>query len=801
MRNSTLIRPSAPARLSASRRAFALVAIAVTAAVGLPAIATAANPATITLTVHYQRPGADYDTWNLWLWRNLGTGTDAEVNKDGVKFTGDDDFGKVVTVEINNMDKYENVGIIVRKGEWAAKDVTADRFITKFGADGKTEIWLRQADPVIYYEKPTGEVVVPTGSKQAKLYDSPEFAAKYTYTGNDLGNTYTKTETKMRVWAPTATAVKVVTYAKADTPLADGVETEMTSDINGTWVAKIAGDKDGLIYNYRVTVDGVTNEAVDPYVRATTINGARGVVVDLAKTNPANWKKTKPAFSGKTVDAVIYELHVRDFSMDASSGIPAAHKGKFLAFTNLNTSFNGVKTGISAIKDLGVTHVELLPFFDFASVDEANPSFNWGYDPQNYNVPEGSYSSDPTKPTARITELKQAIQAMHDQKLRVNMDVVYNHVYNAGAFSQESIVPGYWFRTDESGNLTNGTGVGNDTASERPMVRKFIVDSVKYWASEYNLDGFRFDLMGIHDIQTVNEVTAALKAIDPTIIVIAEGWNMGTLPDDQKANQVNIAKLNNVAMFNDQIRDGLKGSVFNATDTGWATGKLSAAADVYAGIVGNTDYSAAFLTKWTTTAPGQSVNYVESHDNLSLADKLTASVKGVTPAGVAQLSQFASSVAFLAQGVPFLQAGQEFVRSKNGNENSYNADDATNSLKWSTKVKYAATTKYYQGLFALRAAHPAFRMSTTAQVKANLKFLKTTNDVIAYTLNGKAVKDKASTIVVIHNPNPGAAIVTLPNKKKWAIVVKGGVAGTKTIESITANKVSVAGQTTMVLTQ
>jgi type I pullulanase len=771
------------------------------AAVGLPAIATAANPATVTLTVHYQRPGADYDTWNLWLWRNLGTGSDADVNKDGVKFTGDDEFGKVVTVEINNMDKYDNIGIIVRKGEWAAKDVTADRFITKFGADGKTEIWLRQADPVIYYEKPTGEVVIPVANKQAKIYDSPEFAAKYTYTGNDLGNTYSKTETKMRLWAPTATAVKVVTYAKADTPAAQGVETDMTQDVNGTWVAQVSGDQDGLIYNYRVTVDGNTNEAVDPYVRATTINGARGVVVDLAKTNPANWKKTKPAFSGKTTDAVIYELHVRDFSMDDSSGIPVAHRGKFLAFTHLNTSTGGQKTGLSAIKDLGVTHVELLPFFDFASVDEATPSFNWGYDPQNYNVPEGSYSTDPTKPTARITELKQAIQAMHDQKLRVNMDVVYNHVYNAGAFSQESIVPGYWFRTDESGSLTNGTGVGNDTASERPMVRKFIVDSVKYWATEYNLDGFRFDLMGIHDIQTVNEVTAALKAIDPTIIVIAEGWNMGTLPDDQKANQVNIAKLNNVSMFNDQIRDGLKGSVFNATDTGWATGKLSAAADIYAGIVGNIDYSAAFLNKWTTTAPGQSVNYVESHDNLSLADKLTASVKGISPAGVAQLSQFATSVAFLAQGVPFMQAGQEFLRSKNGNENSYNADDATNSLKWSTKAKFAATTKYYKGLIALRAAHPAFRMSTTAQVKANLKFLKTTDNVIAYTLNGKAVKDKAKTIVVIHNPNPGASIVTLPNKKKWAIVVKGGVAGTKTIESITAGKVSVAGQTTMVLTQ
>ena len=771
------------------------------AAVGLPAIATAANPAIIKLTVHYQRPGADYAGWNLWIWRNVGSGADVELDKNGVQFSGDDDYGKVVTVSIDNMDKFENVGIIVRKGEWAAKDVTADRFITKFNSDGTVEVWLRQADPVIYYEKPSGEVAVPEGSKLAKLYDSSDFAAKYTYTGNDLGNSYSKSETKMRVWAPTATAVSVVTYAKADSALGDGVETAMTQDVNGTWVAKFSGDKEGLIYNYRVTVNGATNEAVDPYVRATTVNGARGVVVDLAKTNPTNWKKSKPAFSGKATDAVIYELHVRDLSMDTSSGIPAAHKGKFLAFTDLNTTSSGQKTGISAIKDLGVTHVELLPIFDFASVDETSPGFNWGYDPTNYNVPEGSYSSDPTKPTARITELKQAIQAMHDQKLRVNMDVVYNHVYNAGAFSQEAIVPGYWFRTDETGNLTNGSGCGNDVASERPMVRKFIVDSVKYWASEYNLDGFRFDLMGLMDIQTINEVTAALKAIDPTIIVIGEGWNMGTLPDDQKANQVNIAKLNNVAHFNDQIRDGIKGSVFNSTDTGWATGKISAASDIYAGIVGNIDYSAAFLTKWTTASPAQSVNYVESHDNLTLADKLTASVKGVSPAGVAQLSQFASSIAFLSQGVPFLQAGQEFLRSKNGNENSYNADDATNSLKWSTKVKYVATTKYYQGLFALRAAHPAFRMNTTAQVKANLKFLKTTNDVIAYSLNGKAVKDAASTIVVIHNPNAGAATVTLPNGKKWAIVVKGGVAGTKTIESITASKVSVAGQTTMVLTQ
>ncbi len=782
-------------------RALALVSIAVVIAVGLPAIATAANPAVVKLTIHYQRPSADYANWNAWLWRNVTTGTDSDVEKNGVLFTADDDFGKVAVVSIDSMDKFESIGIIVRKGAWDSKDVSADRFITKFNADGTAEIWLRQNDPVIYYEKPTGPAADIIPNKAAKLYGSADFISKYTYTGDDLGNTYTKSATKFRLWAPTAKSVSLVTYAGADAALLAGVESPMTADANGTWVLTLAGDKQGLIYNYRVALDGVTNEAVDPYVRATTINGARGVVVDLAATNPKNWKRSKPVFSGKATDAVIYELHVRDLSMDVSSGIPTAHKGKFLAFTDLNTSSNGQKTGVSAIKDLGITHVELLPIFDYASVNEAAPTFNWGYDPMNYNVPEGSYSSDPTKPTARITELKQAIQAMHDQKLRVNMDVVYNHVYNAGSFSEELIVPGYFFRTDENGELTNGSGCGNDVASERPMVRKFIVDSVKYWASEYNLDGFRFDLMGLMDIQTINDVTAALKAIDPTIIVIGEGWNMGTLPADVRANQINISKLNNVAHFNDQIRDGLKGSVFNATDIGWATGNASSSADVMTGIVANTNYSPAFLTKWLTTSPAQSVSYVESHDNLTLADKISASVKGATPAKVAQLSQFTSSVVLLSQGVPFIQAGQEFLRSKNGNENSYNSDDATNSLKWSTKIKYVATTRYFKGLIALRAAHPALRMTTTDQIKANLKFLVTTDNVIGYSINGKAVKDKASTIVVLHNPNPGPVKMTLPNAKKWAVVVKGVIAGVKTIESVSASKVSVPGLSTMVLTQ
>jgi pullulanase len=782
-------------------RLIAVTLVAAVTLVGLPHIATAATPAVVKLTVHYQRADSEYTGWNLWLWKNVTTGTDVDVNKAGVTFTESDDFGKIARVEIDGMDKFESIGIIVRKGDWAAKDVSADRFITKFKEDGTVEIWLRQGDQVISYEKPTGAIQEPAGSKLAKLYDSADFAAKYTYKGDDLGNVYSKGATKFRVWAPTAKAVNLVTYAKADDAASSGTVTAMKADVNGTWIAELSGDKQGLIYNYRVTVDATTNEAVDPYVRATTVNGARGVVVDLSKTNPVNWSKSKPAFSGNPTDAIIYELHVRDLSMDPSSGIPTANKGKYLAFTNLNTSFSGQKTGISAIKDLGVTHVELLPIFDYASVDENSPTFNWGYDPMNYNVPEGSYSSDPKNPTVRITELKSAIQAMHEQKLRVNMDVVYNHVYAASNFSQELIVPGYWFRTDESGNLTNGSGCGNDVASERPMVRKFIVDSVKYWASEYNLDGFRFDLMGLMDIETINQVTAALKKIDSTIIVIGEGWDMGTLASELRANQKNIAKLNGVSHFNDQIRDGLKGSVFTPADPGWATGKLTARSDVTAGIVGNTEYSFDMAAKWITQSPGQSVNYVESHDNLTLADKITSSVKGVSPAGIAQLSHFATSVAFLAQGVPFMQAGQEFLRSKNGDENSYKSSDEVNSLKWSTKARNATTTKYYQGLIALRKAHPAFRMSSAAAVKANLKFISTTNDVVIYTLNGKAVKDSATLIVVIHNPNPGSTSVTLPNKGKWSVLVKGSVAGTKAIEALSTNKVSVAGQTTMVLTQ
>jgi pullulanase/glycogen debranching enzyme len=333
------------------------------------------------------------------------------------------------------------------------------------------------------------------------------------------------------------------------------------------------------------------------------------------------------------------------------------------------------------------------------------------------------------------------------------------------------------------------------------MVRKFIVDSVKYWTTEYNLDGYRFDLMGLMDIETINEITSSLKKIDPTILVIGEGWNMGTLPADKRANQLNIAQLPGVAHFNDQIRDGIKGSVFDAADNGFTTGKFTAKMNVMAGIVGNTDYSTDIMTKWTTTAPGQSVNYVESHDNMTLVDKITASVKDATPADVAQLSRLASSIPFLSQGMPFMQAGQEFLRSKGGDPNSYKSSDAVNSLKWSTQSTHAVTVKYFKGLIALRKAHPAFRMTSTELVRKNLKFLTSPEGTIAYSLNGAAVKDSAGTLVVIHNANTTAQTISLPKTGTWSVHVEGDRAGTSVLRKISGDSVVVAPRSTLVITQ
>ena len=575
----------------------------------------------------------------------------------------------------------------------------------------------------------------------------------------------------------------------------------MKSDVQGTWVHSLDGDQDGLIYAYNVEVYGEENVAVDPYARAAVENGKRSVVVNLDTTNPKGWNEEKPDFSGNPTDAVIYELHVRDLSMDKSAPFPKSARGKYsgLTYPNLKSS-SGQPVGMAAIKDLGVTHLQLLPIYDFASVDELNPTFNWGYDPLNYNVPEGSYSSDPKNPKARITELKGAIQSLHKQGIRVIMDVVYNHVFDASTFSQSKIVPGYWFRTDSDGKLTSASGCGNDSASERAMVRKFIVDSVKYWANEYNISGFRFDLMGLHDIQTMQEVRKELSKIDPTIIIIGEGWNMGTHPSEIRSTQANIDELAGIAVFNDQIRDGIKGSVFTASDKGFATGTFGKKNNVMAGIVGNTDYSSTILPAFTTLSPAQSVNYVEAHDNNTLEDKLRLSLSTKDPTLIASYHRLASSIPLLAQGIPFIHAGQEFQRSKGGDSNSYKSGDEINSLKWNLISKNAVTRNYFKGMLEIRAQHPAFRLSSTADVKNNLKFLKTSDEVIAYSLKGSAVKDSWKSIVVIHNAKTASSKVTLPAKGNWNVVVEGNKAGVKTLRTIkNTDVVEVRALSTLVL--
>ena len=650
------------------------------------------------------------------------------------------------------------------------------------------------------------------------VMNSAGFNSLYTYSGNDLGATYAADKTDFRVWAPVASQVNLLTYTSATQPTAQATVTPMSQAENGTWTASLAGDKKGTIYMYQVTRNGETVVVIDPYARSAVINGSRGVVVDLAGTDPAGWNNNKPAFTGHNVDASIYEVHVRDFSKDASSGIPVADRGKFKAFTDNNTSYtwttsatnpktrkrvttsHTVKTGVAAIKALGVSHVQLLPIYDYASGgDEADPTFNWGYDPQNYNVPEGAYASDPANPNSRVTDLKAAVQNLHNQGLRVIMDVVYNHVASASNFSMEMITPGYFFRRDESGTLLNGTGCGNETASERPMVRKFIVDSVKYWAGQYHLDGFRFDLMGILDVTTMQQVRAALDAVDPTIIVIGEGWDMGGLPSAQRASQVNIGSLDGIAAFNDQIRDGIKGSVFNASEAGWATGNSGRENDVKAGITGNVAYNALISPNWITNDPGQSVNYVEAHDNLTLADKLTASV-GATQAVRSRLQRFAGSIDLLAQGLPFMQAGQEWERTKNGDDNSYSSGDGVNMLRYKQLDTYSTTLHYYAGILALRKAHPSFRLTTTAAVRSGLKFLSSKGGVISYSLNGAAAGDKWSSIVVSHNPNAVAKTISLPGAKAtWYVVVKDDKAGVATLAKVSATTVSVPARSTLVL--
>ncbi|MBA2873857.1 type I pullulanase [Thermaerobacillus caldiproteolyticus] len=619
-----------------------------------------------------------------------------------------------------------------------------------------------------------------------------EFDEQFFYNGNDLGVIYTRQQTTFKLWAPTATEVKLK-LLEPKTGKEEHIPLERTE--RGVWTVTVFRDIEGMHYNYLVCVNLVWREAVDPYAVAVSMNGEYGVIVDLTKTHIP--KPSLPPLLSPT-DAIIYEAHIRDFTIHPDSGI--VHKGMYLGLTELGTTGpNNTVTGLSYIKELGITHVELLPFNDFAGVDEGQPNqqYNWGYNPLHYNVPEGSYATDPADPYARIYELKKAIRTLQENGIRVIMDVVYNHVYIREQSSFEKIVPGYYFRHDEHGLPSNGTGVGNDIASERKMVRKFIVDSIRFWMEEYHVDGFRFDLMGILDIETMKEICSVVHSIDPSALLLGEGWDLPTpLPSEQKATLQNADKLPDIAYFNDRFRDSIKGSAFSVADQGFVLGDCAyreRIKEMIAGSVRTGTGQGLFF------APTQTINYVESHDNHTFWDKMMIANGHESEAVRKKRQKLATAMVLLSQGIPFLHSGQEFYRTKQGIENSYNAPDEINQLDWKRKSEHEEDVRYIQGLIRLRNEHRAFRLATAAEIRAHLLFLEPMPpSIIAYQLHHVQAYGRWSDIIVIHHNQETKERVFLPDEDEWHVVCDGKRSGIDPLFSV-QKEMEIDGVATFVL--
>jgi pullulanase len=601
------------------------------------------------------------------------------------------------------------------------------------------------------------------------------------YTGKDLGLTYTPTATTFKIWAPTATAAKLNIY-KSDLGGTAVRSITMNKGVDGVWQITVPENLKNSYYTFQVNIGNTwSEEVVDPYAKACGTNGLRAQVIDLKETNPVGWDKdTLPNFSvaNKQTDAVIYELHVRDASIHASSGIK--NKGKFLGLAELGTKNSaGQTTGLSHIKELGVTHIHLLPFYDYNSVDETKSAvqYNWGYDPVNYNIPEGSYSTNPSDGKVRIRELKELIKTMHSNGLRIVMDVVYNHTALTKNSNFNILVPDYYYRKRADGSFSDASSCGNETASEKAMFQKFMIESVVYWVNEYHIDGFRFDLMGIHDIQTMNMISDTLHKIKPSIVLYGEGWTSSSSPlsEDKRALKKNAAQLNGIAVFSDDMRDGIKGSVFNIDDRGFATGNTSNSESVKFGIVAagkhpQINYSKVNYSKEPYTAgPAGLINYADCHDNNILWDKIELSFKSASAAERTKMHELAYAIVLTAQGASFLHAGTEFLRTKNGVENSFDKGDIVNGIDWDLKTKNMASYQFIKSLVQIRRAHPAFRMQTAQEIATNINFENNQpSGIIAYTINGAAVGDTWKKIWVAYNGSQTPQTLTLP-KGTWKV--------------------------------
>ena len=631
------------------------------------------------------------------------------------------------------------------------------------------------------------------------------------YYGSDLELVYTPEQSVFTLWAPSADRVRLNLYASGEGGDPEE-QVEMEKAGYGTWRIHIDRDLKGSFYTFQREKNGKwLNETPGIWAKAVGINGNRAAVIDWNETNPEGWESDRSPELKMYSDIILYELHHRDFSIAPDSGIE--NKGKFLALTETGTKTpEGEATGLDHLKELGVTHIHILPSFDFATVDETKLDenhYNWGYDPKNYNVPDGSYSTDPANPVVRIREFKEMVKSLHQNGFRIVLDVVYNHTASTDHSNFDLTVPGYFYRQNADGSYSNASGCGNETASEREMVRHYIIESVKFWAREYHIDGFRFDLMGIHDIETMNHLRSGLLEIDPTIFVYGEGWVAADspLPFEQRAVKENVGQMEGIGVFNDEFRDGLKGSTFDEQEPGYASGNINGHFEpVKYGIVGGTDHPQVdyggllYCNAPYAGAPSQMINFVSCHDGYTLVDKLKLSVQGDHAADeLIPIDKLVHTVLLTAQGIPFIRSGEEIMQDKQGEPNSYKSPDSINRIDWSLKAKNREVFDFIRGLIALRKAHPAFRIPTVEGLQQWLRFMDTGDSgVIAYTLGEYANNDEWKEILVAYNGNRHEVEIGIP-EGEWNVVCRNGQIDPEGKDRLPGGSVKIAASSALIL--
>ena len=610
-----------------------------------------------------------------------------------------------------------------------------------------------------------------------------DFTGFPVYNGNDLGVTWTPEKTFLKIWAPTASRIIFRLYLEGQggEPFQ---EYQLLPDDNGTWIYSIAGNLEGYFYTFQVhDKQGWLREGPDIYTKATGVNGVRGMICNLKKSDPPLWDSDQRQTLSNPTDIVIYEVHIRDFSMAPSSGIK--NKGKYLGFTEKGTKLEtGEPTGIDHLKELGITHVHLLPVADFYTVDEINTNahYNWGYDPLNYNTPEGWYSTNPFDGHIRISEMKQMVMSLHNIGIGVILDVVYNHTGLIFESYFNQTVPGYFYRLNHDGSFSDASGCGTELATERDMVRKYIIESVAFWAEEYHIDGFRFDLMGLIDIDTMNQIRKRLDTIDPQILIYGEGWGAGESPYPEylRAVKTNTNQLDRIASFCDDIRNGLKGSPFDKNNGGFICGATLREEQLKFGIIGAIehdqiiyDYVDTSRKPWASN-PGQCINYFSCHDNYTLFDKLEYSCPEASLETVERMARLAFGITLTSQGIPFIFAGDEMLRSKGGHHDSYRSPDFINQIDWTRKVTYSGLIDFVKKCIELRHQHPAFRIPDAATVRKKLRFFgKYIPGIITYELCDHANGDRWRRILVMLNGNNYSVEYAIP-MENWLIIAQNG---------------------------